>query len=367
MTKTREWINVYNSFNSMKVMLWREHLEAIVAGKFLPPVTVDTDPTNLCNYNCIWCNAKGYRNQSPSTMTTEHLLRLADFYKEWGVYSTCIAGGGEPTLHPGLSKFIYRLKDNGVQSGVITNGYALTNEQIEAIAKCSRWCGFSIDAGDPETYIALKGLTDERAFNRVLDNIRKLVEVKKELGTRLDIAYKFLIHPDNAHTILLTAKLARSLGVQDFHLRPVCWDNLYNVEPKKPIDFFNIHEEAQRQIAEAQKLETDNFHVYGVTHKFGENWERNVKFKKCRATPLLATFGADGYCHLCFDVRGKQEWILCSHYPDPHEILKVWGGNKHKRMIESIDPYACPRCTFQVYNEIIEQVIIQDKMCMYFP
>ena len=33
--------------NSMKVLLWREQLEAIAAQRFLPPVTVDTDPTNL--------------------------------------------------------------------------------------------------------------------------------------------------------------------------------------------------------------------------------------------------------------------------------------------------------------------------------
>ena len=49
----REWTNPYNPFNSMKVLIWREHLEGIVRQEFLPPVTADTDPTNLCNYNCI--------------------------------------------------------------------------------------------------------------------------------------------------------------------------------------------------------------------------------------------------------------------------------------------------------------------------
>jgi hypothetical protein len=70
--------------------------------------------------------------------------------------------------------------------------------------------------------------------------------------------------------------------------------------------------------------------------------------------------------HLCFDVRGKKEWILCKHYPDPREILKVWGSEKHKKIIDSVNVSKCPRCTFGPYNEIIEKAIIEDKMFLDF-
>lgn len=294
-------------------------------------------------------------------------MKLADFYKEWGVHSTCVAGGGEPTLHPEFTPFLYKLAKNGIQSGIITNGSALTEDQIEAIAECSRWCGFSVDAGENDVYMQVHGVKDSTLFQTVLKNIGTLATVREKHRSSLDIGYKFLIHPDNALTIYKAATIARDLGVNDFHLRPVGWDNIEKTSAMPPLEFASVIEEAKKQIEAAQELETETFHVYGITHKFGPKWERKIKFEKCWATPLLATFGADGRCHLCFDMRGREDLILCSHYPDPHEIQKVWGSAYHKKVIEGINPKECPRCTFGPYNETIEQVIIKDKMCRYFP
>lgn len=39
----------------------------------------------------------------------------------------------------------------------------------------------------------------------------------------------------------------------------------------------------------------------------------------------------------------------------------------YERMIDGIDVNKCPRCTFSMYNEAVEQVIIEDKMCYKFP
>lgn len=363
----KEWSSPYNPFNSLKVLLWREQLEAIAKQEFLPPITVDTDPTNACNYNCIWCNAFDYMQKGVHGISEEHLLRLADFYKEWGVKSTCVAGGGEPLLNKGFCSFIERLHKNSVQSGVITNGSVMNDDHIEVIARFSRWCGFSMDAGTGETYSKMKGIKDSKFFNKILENIKKLVKRREELGTKLDIAYKFLVHPDNALEIYEAAKIAKSLGVNDFHMRPVGWDNLTITEGKESLDFAPLLHEIEKQVEAARGLESNTFHFYGVTHKFGKKLERKINFSRCWAPPLLATFGADGKCHLCFDMRGREDLILCSHDPDPREILKVWGSDFHKKMIENIDPKTCPRCTFGPYNEIIEKVILQDSMCMYFP
>ena len=51
----QEWKDPYNPFNSMKVLIWPEHLKGIADQNFLPPVQVDTDPSNKCNYDCLWC------------------------------------------------------------------------------------------------------------------------------------------------------------------------------------------------------------------------------------------------------------------------------------------------------------------------
>lgn len=363
----KEWTNPYNPFNSMKALMWREQLEGIARQKFLPPVTVDTDPTNRCNYECIWCNAFDYMAGSKHTLSEAHLLKLADFYKEWGVHSTCIAGGGEPLLNPGLNAFLERLHHNGIQAGIITNGSIMTDDNIDVIARTCRWCGFSVDAGTPETYTKVKGFKEKKFFNKVIENIRKLTKKVSDLETHCDVAFKFLLHTLNAEEIFEAAKIAKSIKVRDFHLRPVGWDNLTVTRDKGTISFDNLMENINKQIGAAMGLEDENFHFYGIRHKFNPNLKRKINFSRCWAPPLLATFGADGKCHLCFDMRGRKDLILCSHDPDPREILKVWGSQFHKDMIAKIDPKTCPRCTFGPYNEIVEQVFIKDGMCRYFP
>lgn len=366
-TKMKEWSSPFNEFNSMKALLWNNQWQQIVKGNFPPPLGIDTDPSNLCNFNCIWCNSAGFRRQSPEKMPSGHLLKLADFYKEWGVKSTCIAGGGEPLLNPDFSAFLYRLKKNGIESGIITNGSLMTRKHMKAIVTCSRWCGFSVDAGTKEIYSKVHGLKDNgKTFEKVLRNIKALTKLKAKLSSDLEVTFKYLLHPLNAETILKAAKTARSIGVNTFHLRPVCTDNLYGLN-REPIDFTDCLDIIDKQMEQALKLETETFKFYGVRHKFKNDFSRKVAFKKCLATPLMSTFGADGNVHLCFDLRGKPDWILCSHYPDPAEVLKVWGGERHKRMIAEIDPSKCPRCTFGSYNEIIEKVIVEDRMYKNFP
>ncbi len=362
----KEWTSPYNEFNSLKILYFKKYLKAITEEKFLPPVMSDTDLSNVCNFNCIWCNAKGFRSQNKATLPLEHLLRLADFHKEWGLKSTCIAGGGEPMINKGFASFLYRLNRNGVKSGVISNGSLMNEENARAIAECSSWCGISMDAGSRKIYKKVKNLKNEVMFDIVIKNIKNLVKIKNKINSDVEITYKYLLHPWNVKDIYRAAKLAKSLGMNTFHLRPVCWDNLYSQQHDKSIDFSEAEEEIEVEIEKARGLEDNHFKFYSVRHKFGDKFEKKINFKKCLATPLIATFGADGNVHLCFDVRGKKDWILCRHYPDPHEVLKFWGGERHKKIIASINPAKCPRCTFGPYNEAIENVIIKDKMFMDF-
>ena len=356
------WTDWANQFNSMKYLMWREKIESIVEGNFQPPYMVDLDPSNICNYDkCIWCNSKVFRHRHPRMLSTEHLLNLADFFKEWGVKSSCVSGGGEPLTNPGFSPFIWRMKKNGLKTGIITNGSLLDHEKAVSIAKCSSWCGFSVDAGTEESFAKVHGVA-ENIFSLVIENIKHLVDLKKRVNSNLEITYKFLLHPLNANEVITAVKLAKEIGCNTFHLRPVCIDNLYGQKQEQIAYTPNMIDKINQQLDEAKDYETDNFKFYGVRHKFNPDFTRKINFKRCLATPMMATFGADGNVHLCFDLRGKPDFVLCSHFPDPREILDVWGSAKHKEMIEKINPEKCPRCTVGTLNEIIEKAFIEDRM-----
>jgi len=363
----KEWNTPWNPFNSAKALLWREWFEGIAKQDFLPPVTVDTDPSNRCNFNCPWCNAFDYMGGKKQDITKEQLFRLADFYAEWGTHSTCVAGGGEPLMNAATPDFLKRLKLNGIEAGLITNGSLVNDEIAEVIASTCRWVGISMDAGKSETYMKAKGIKDSNMFNKVLGNFEKIAKEIKKQDTNCDLCYKYLLHPMNADEIYLAATIAKQIGVKDFHLRPVGWDNLSKTKDKDRGEFLSLLNTIDEQIELSMKLEDENFRFFGIRHKFTPTFERKINFSRCWAAPLILTFGADGNCHLCFDIRGRKDMILCSHDPDPREVLKYWNTDKHKKMLQSICVEDCPRCTFGPYNEIVEQVFIKDSMCRYFP
>lgn len=368
----KEWSNPWNPFNSAKVLLWKSHLEACAKFDYLPPITVDMDPANKCMYNCPHCNAYDMIHNSGKVMSGEHMIKLVDFLADWRdsthhktPNSACVSGGGEPYMNKNINALFERMAFHGMEIGIITTGYPMTNEDIDIVAKTTRWIGFSMDSATNYTYKKVKGIKKNNALEKVINNMKTLIKRIEHYKTNCDVAYKFLLTPDNALEIYDAIKLAKEIGVKDFHLRPAGWDNLSNVKNKP--DYTKYLDDINVQLEEGMKLETKNFRVFGIRHKFNPDFSRKINFSRCWAIPMLPTFGADGNVHTCFDMRGKKDLILCRHDPDPSEILTVWNSDFHKNIIKNIKIENCPRCTFGSYNEIVEKVIIDDSMCRAFP
>ena len=367
-----EWSNAWNPFNSAKVLLWKSHLEACANENYLPPVSVDLDPANKCMYDCPHCNAYDVLNDSGKIMSEEHMIKLIDFLADWRdstqyktPNSACVSGGGEPYMNKNINSLFERMAHHNMEIGIITTGFLMNEQDIDIVAKTVRWIGFSMDSATSTTYKKVKGIKSDDAMSKVINNIKKLVKRIDQLGTKCDVAYKFLLTPDNAFEIFHAIKLAKEIGVKDFHLRPAGWDNLSKVKNKP--DYSEYIDVINTQIEDGMKLETKNFRVFGIRHKFNPDFSKKINFSRCWAIPMLPTFGADGNVHICFDMRGREDLILCKHDPDQSEILKVWNTDFHKNMIRSIKIKDCPRCTFGSYNEIVEKVIIDDSMCKLFP
>lgn len=336
------------SFNPLKVLLWRGHLEAIAKGDFLPPVAVHIDLTQDCNSNCPHCSFKHLR--SKKYMPKEHLIKLADFIKDWGVKATYIAVSGESLLHPDWGPFIYRLKRNNIEIGVVTNGSLMDEEKRQALVDCCSWVGISVDAHNKETYAKAHGVNEE-TFNTVINNIEKLAAMRSSL----DITVKYLILPSNWQGIYAATLLTRSLGAQAIHIRPATGQAFsYPVEP------------IALMIDKAKELETGTFRVHAVRLGLLRHSGRNTTFEKCWASPLGAIFAADGLVYLCCPLLGEKKAVIGSHYPDPHQVLGFWGNAGHKAVIDAIEPKECPRCLLTTYQEVIEQVVIRDAMFKNF-
>ena len=121
----KEWSNPWNPFNSAKVLLWKEHLKACSEDIYLPPVSVDIDPSNKCMYDCPHCNAYDMIRDSGKVMSEQHMIKLIDFLCDWRdswdggtPNSACVSGGGEPYMNPNINSMferIIRISKQGVE------------------------------------------------------------------------------------------------------------------------------------------------------------------------------------------------------------------------------------------------------------
>lgn len=350
---TEEWSNIVNPFNSMKSLVWADRYEALARGEIPQPVSVTVDPTNRCQLNCQWCQYASWRAETPAHADPDELLRLAELIVDWhkvgGPVAVCIAGGGEPLIHNSFPELVQNLVYGGLQVGVITNGVNLTNANLKALALC-RWVGFSVDAGNAKSYAEMKG-TSLSTFQRVINNIAAL----SSYNPRPSIGFKFLLQPNTLQQLPKAIALAKKVGADDFHARPMYVPGLIWTESEI--------ESAKTKIGYMRILENEHFHIYGVTHKFNPNFSRKLP-DKCEVTPLAGlVFGADQVVWLCCDKRGDEDARMCRW----QDIREFWGSVRHKEMLEKLDTSKCTRrCTFCEYEVILNQVFRQDKMCRAF-
>lgn len=356
-----EWSNEnrYNSFNSYKGLAYYDHYRQIVrwlegTGKLPPPIECSYDPICYCNQRCTYCNSQRYlrdhKEVADPIFTKEYIKQSIGFLADWGVKALCWGGGGESLMNKNVRGMTKYAVDKGLEVSIITNGALIDEKLADELTLC-RWIGISVDSCDGAIYQRVRGTDD---LPKVILATKKLVQNKIKNKSRVDIAWKVLVLPETIETMYETCYLARELGIQDFHIRPV------DLERK---DF----KQAQRlnldmpRIAEVFKachaLETDNFRVFTVTHKYDENFHVKHDFEKCSASPLVYQWCTD-----------KRQYVCVDHRLEPRFRIEKWGSNQHRDLLLSIMPNKeCGRCTWAEYNRQISEVVINDKMCLNFP
>ena len=350
----KEWNDTFNPFNSFKGLLYANEYASIAKHKLPIPIHCSFDLTHNCQLRCSHCNAGRYIGGDRMTFT--HAQELIRELSNWGVKSICFGGGGEPSLHSNLADCIELTRYYGMEVSVATNGIVLNKELMEAYKICT-WIGISVDSATSSTYS--KGRRLDK-FNTVINNISKVSSVSN------GVCYKFLIFDYNQHEIYDACKLAKRLGVHDFHARPADF-NHQGLKNKKS-NFFNIRK-IQEQFEKCHQLENDNFHVYTVMHKFNNDFTPKRKFSQCFASPLAIQLCADGNIYHCFDTRHMEYYKLGSHV-NADNLVNIWNSKKHMDLIYKNGCKNCEsRCTLGAYNEQCERLFINnnDPMQRNFP
>lgn len=139
----------------------------IFENKTNPIITLEIQPTNLCNLNCSFCFYKDYRKKYPVELPfkiLDYVLGvLFDFCDDKGII---LSGGGEPLMYSHIKELLKTLNIFDRKVGLITNGIKLTQDKelLNLVGETCTWVRisayppFNVDFTKVQTYLRSIGV-----------------------------------------------------------------------------------------------------------------------------------------------------------------------------------------------------------------
>lgn len=163
--------------------------------------------TERCNLRCSHCSSSSSKART-RTMSFEDAINVLEQLADAGIVDVAFSGG-EPLLHPRINELIRHAKTLGLQTGLSTNGYAVTAKRIGELS----------DAGLDRLQVSLDGLKAEHdrirgdgAFEQAL----KAIELSVTGGMSTNVCFTAMA--DNNHALGDVIDLSVSKGITGFNL-----------------------------------------------------------------------------------------------------------------------------------------------------
>lgn len=282
------------------------HLDRVrdwLSGKRIAPITMDIALTRRCNYKCRYCYSQLQYNKEKE-LCKKTIFDFADDIAEIGVKGVSLVSDGESTCSPYWVDFICRAKDNGVDVAIGTNGFAITQEQFRIILPRLTYFRFNISAAKKDKYCFIHGVS-EKTYQRVLDNIKYAVKLKKELMLDVTIGLQMVLTKDCIDQAVPLAKLGNGLGV-DYTVIKHCSDSELG---ELGVDY-DWYTNVKNILEEAESYSAENYIVRAKWSKILNKGKK--KYSQCLAIPFMAQFSGSGLiapCGFLFNERYKKYHI----------------------------------------------------------
>jgi MoaA/NifB/PqqE/SkfB family radical SAM enzyme len=149
------------------------------------PREIQIEVTGACNLACKMCLVR-YRpklGRRSGALCFHTFRRIVDDLPE--LEQVTLQGLGEPLLAPDLDRMIAYAAKRDIRIGFNTNGTFLTRDRSEALVRAGlAWLHVSVDGASAQTYESIRDGSD---FAVVARNVRDLVDVRRELATKLPV------------------------------------------------------------------------------------------------------------------------------------------------------------------------------------
>lgn len=234
----------------------------------LSDLTIDLEVTARCNAVCSFCP----RDAMPDTRThvsLETVRALADNLRNGPRRQVVLCGIGESLLHPKLIEIVEILKEAGAFMAMTSNGALMTEKKFLQLIKAGVLSfNFSINSATAETHKEVMGMKN---FEKVMKNIKRTIELKKEHNFPAKIHASFVVCETNEEEVFDFVDQWRDSGVDQVWLHPINnragllgigtkssdmerFSIRYKDDPMVAVDIFKDHEEKENLCKIAKSL-----------------------------------------------------------------------------------------------------------------
>lgn len=200
-------------------------LKNSILKKTILPYQVEVQPGpmsgDICWLKCPYCYGNTAQDLG-ERITPERYVDIMTQIAEGGVKKVIFAGyATDPLLYEHIEDIVQVALNYNQIFGFHTKAINISDRLVKQITQPSiaplSYFSISVDAGNNETYNKVHGVPQSQAklYDKVIANIRRLVEGRCEMNTPLDISATYLLNPLNSSTqeVLKSIHDLREIGV----------------------------------------------------------------------------------------------------------------------------------------------------------
>ncbi|MBF0134068.1 MAG: radical SAM protein [Magnetococcales bacterium] len=327
------------------------------------PIYVEISPIGTCNHRCRFC-AVDYVGYKPDRLRLPIMAQRLPEMAQLGVKSVNFAGEGEPFLNKNLGAMILIARDSGLDVSLTTNASIMPKTFPAEVLWALSWLKVSINAGAAETYAHIHQTRPED-FDRVLDNMRAMVQAKRAMNLSCTLGAQSLLLPDNVGEMEQLADICKEIGMDYLVIKPYSQHLSSGNREYAKIDYNHYF-----AVGELLREKSDDHFSLIFREESMRLATDEIRYDTCYATPYLwAHIMANGV------VSGCSAFLLDDRFEygdiNQNNFQEIWEGERRKEGLrfvrEALDITQCRQnCRMDKVNRYLHAIQIKVPMMMNF-
>ena len=311
-------------------------------GEIAYPMVARIGLTTSCLHDCSGCLFADNQAKEKCFLDSSKFLTLLNGIHSLKVKLVDLSGGGEPTLHPEFKTFANMCIEDGFKLALSSNGTWTDPDLINLLSDGFSFIRINMDASSREVYDRIHRPTAPGEFQRMLDNLERLVAEREKRKAGLIIGGKVWLSQSNMNFLEETINLARDLGLDyiQFQIRRDTPESLAS--------------EQVRSVNQLIRELKHKFHSFLVYREFEEGEAPG----RCLASNLQLTIDPKGNMYSCPYHPDRPDSVgLGNSFNQP--VDKLWFDSEHKCEIDRQSMKVCSKqnCRWHVYDKMTRRRI----------